>query len=81
MARKLIANGAIKRYPCVICGDPHTEAHHQDYDNPSYVVFLCRYHHTLAEYYKQLNNRGEVASITQNCLRKYGETYYKTHTY
>lgn len=35
----------IKRYPCIICGDTKSEAHHNDYEKPLDVVWLCRKHH------------------------------------
>ena len=40
-----IRSGRIKRLPCVVCGDPNSEAHHKDYTKPKEVIFLCRSHH------------------------------------
>lgn len=37
--------GVIERGPCEVCGDPKTDAHHDDYDRPFEVRFLCRRHH------------------------------------
>jgi len=37
--------GVIERKPCEVCGDPKTDAHHDDYDRPYVVRFLCRRHH------------------------------------
>lgn len=81
--RKMIADGELYRTACVICGDTPTETHHPTYDlnHPDRVVFLCRYHHSVAHYYKQLHEKGEIASITQNCVRKYHKDYKKTHIY
>ena len=42
---KEIRQGRIKRLPCVVCGKEKTEAHHESYDKPLDVVFLCRRHH------------------------------------
>ena len=36
-----IRAGRLKRQPCVRCGDEKTYAHHEDYDKPLDVVWLC----------------------------------------
>jgi len=33
--------GHIKRQPCERCGNPKTHGHHEDYDKPLEVVWLC----------------------------------------
>lgn len=35
----------VKKEPCVICGEPEVEAHHNDYGKPLEVVWYCRKHH------------------------------------
>lgn len=40
-----VRSGRITRQPCSVCGDPESEKHHPDYDNPLEVVWLCRCHH------------------------------------
>lgn len=40
-----IRDGKLKRLPCVICGDPKSEAHHLDYRSKLKVVWLCQKHH------------------------------------
>lgn len=79
--RQYISNGDIIREPCLICGDTPTETHHLNYDDPKAVVFLCKYHHTILHYYKQLRENGKISSITQNCAEKYHKTYTKLHKY
>jgi hypothetical protein len=37
--------GALVRKPCEICGEPKSEAHHDDYTKPLAVRYLCRLHH------------------------------------
>lgn len=41
-ARDAIKRGKMTRRPCVECGAPETEAHHEDYSRPLDVTFLCR---------------------------------------
>lgn len=40
-----VRRGKVKRKPCDICGDAHSEAHHSDYSRPLDVQWLCRKHH------------------------------------
>lgn len=51
---KLIAHRAVKnalragrltRQPCVECGAPNAQAHHEDYAKPLDVTWLCDPHH------------------------------------
>lgn len=44
-----IESGKIQRLPCEICGNPKSEAHHEDYTKPLYVRWLCRLHHMHVE--------------------------------
>ncbi|WBU62103.1 hypothetical protein [Paracoccus albus] len=48
-----LKRGEITRQPCEVCGHPKTDAHHDDYDAPLQVRWLCRQHHT------RLHNGGE----------------------
>jgi hypothetical protein len=45
-----IAAGKITRQPCEVCGDPNTEAHHDDYSKPFDVRHLCTRHHGELQY-------------------------------
>ena len=42
---RAILKGSMKRQPCVICGKVKSEGHHQDYDKPYDIVWLCAEHH------------------------------------
>lgn len=41
-AQKAIARGELVREPCEICGAEKTDAHHDDYNKPLEVRWLCR---------------------------------------
>ena len=43
--RGALKRGLLERQPCEICGAAETEAHHDDYDRPLAVRWLCRAHH------------------------------------
>jgi len=42
-----IADGVLVRGPCELCGAVPTEGHHEDYDLPLEVRWLCKVHHSL----------------------------------
>lgn len=50
-ARQIINNalvaGTMVKYPCVVCNDIKSEAHHEDYDKPLEIWWLCKKHHML----------------------------------
>lgn len=43
--KNAIARGVVKRQPCEVCDTPNAEAHHEDYELPFDVAWLCREHH------------------------------------
>lgn len=43
-----IRRGLVERQPCEVCGSEPTDAHHDDYDRPLTVRWLCRRHHKAA---------------------------------
>jgi hypothetical protein len=45
VARHAVASGRLARKPCEVCGLTKTEAHHDDYDKPLEVRWLCAQHH------------------------------------
>lgn len=42
---RFLKKGWLTKKPCEICGDPETEAHHDDYSKPLDVRWLCFKHH------------------------------------
>lgn len=42
---KALRAGGLVRQPCVICGEPKSHGHHEDYARPLDVVWLCAIHH------------------------------------
>jgi hypothetical protein len=48
--RTSVDNGTIKKMPCEVCGEARSEQHHDDYDKPLEVRWLCHKHH--AEHHK-----------------------------
>lgn len=60
MVKTALRNGFLKKYPCVVCGIQKTEAHHDDYNKPLDVRWLCSKHHK--EVHKKLNAEAGVAS-------------------
>lgn len=45
MVNNAVRNGKLVKLPCSVCGNPKSEAHHEDYSKPLDVIWLCRKHH------------------------------------
>lgn len=43
-----LRSGLIERQPCVECGKPQTDGHHENYNEPLAITWLCRRHHMAA---------------------------------
>jgi len=50
-AYSALRNGSIIKTGCIICGDPKTEMHHQDYSRPLEVIHVCKHHHIILDQY------------------------------
>lgn len=59
---KAIRDGALVRKPCEVCGRLPTIAHHEQYERPLDVVWLCQVHHTLRHHGRTLDQLREVAA-------------------
>ncbi len=44
-----IRDGYLQRMPCEVCGEPKSQGHHQDYNKPLDVIWLCAEHHREAD--------------------------------
>lgn len=40
-----ISSGKLKKESCRVCGNIKVEAHHEDYDFPLNIIWVCRKHH------------------------------------
>lgn len=47
--RRALKKGALSKNPCEVCGNPQSEAHHHDYNQPLDVRWLCLLHHRIIE--------------------------------
>ncbi len=45
----MVRCGFVKRLPCQVCGEIKSEAHHDDYNEPLLVRWLCSSHHKYAD--------------------------------
>jgi hypothetical protein len=43
-----VRSGKILRKPCSVCNDPNSHGHHEDYEKPLDVLWLCPIHHKEA---------------------------------
>lgn len=58
-----IKRGNIKKQPCIKCG-AFAEMHHEDYDKPLEIIWLCRKHHL--ELHKDKDLQSEIDNPTNN---------------
>jgi len=58
LVRTHIYRGKIAKLPCEICGAKNTHAHHDDYDKPLQVRWLCPTHH--CEIHKAIENGEKI---------------------
>jgi len=47
LVHRAVQKDKIKKLPCEVCGDLKSEGHHENYDKPLQVKWLCRTHHML----------------------------------
>jgi hypothetical protein len=49
--QRAVSAGALDKLPCEVCGIEAVDAHHDQYDEPLAVRWLCRRHHTRLHHY------------------------------
>lgn len=52
-AKEMVKRGVIIKTPCVKCGSLKAEMHHEDYDKPMEVIWLCKPDHVLLHLYRR----------------------------
>jgi len=50
-----IRTGKMIRKDCEVCQKPNAQGHHEDYDKPLEVIWLCPLHHTQLHLSKKLS--------------------------
>ena len=43
--KRAVKKGTLKRQPCEVCGEIKSQAHHDDYNKPLDIRWLCSKHH------------------------------------
>lgn len=49
--QRALASGALQKQSCEVCGHETVDAHHDRYDEPLNVRWLCRSHHIKLHHY------------------------------
>ncbi len=49
--QRAVKAGELEKQPCEVCGVEAVDAHHDQYDEPLKVRWLCRRHHTRLHHY------------------------------
>ena len=47
IVKRAILSGKIDKFSCRICKDKKSQAHHEDYNKPLDVIWLCQKHHDI----------------------------------
>lgn len=49
--QRALKAGILEKESCEVCGNENVDAHHDHYDDPLEVRWLCRRHHTRLHHY------------------------------
>ncbi len=72
-ARVYLTRGKIKRLPCEICGSQESQMHHEDYDRPLEVRWLCRpCHLAIHRGEAQLSTEAPVVVVESEVVTIFG---------
>jgi len=67
-----IRDGSLTKQPCEVCGETKVDAHHNDYENPLEVRWLCRKHHAEHHKNERKKDRKNVTNKLRSMLRPNG---------
>lgn len=56
----LLQRNQLERKPCEVCGKLETEAHHNSYENPLDIRWLCKEHHDALERWIRAHRKKDV---------------------
>lgn len=70
-----LKSGALKKLPCEVCGNRHSLAHHDNYDKPLLVKWLCDRHHRARHI--ELNKPMYPRGPRPKRLKRAGPGFYK----
>ncbi len=70
-ARNALKSGKLVRQPCEVCKEPKAEMHHDDYDKPLDVRWLCPLHH------RELEGRLKADQLKEILTGEEKELHYK----
>jgi len=59
ITKLIYRKNGMKRQPCSVCNFPFADAHHEDYDKPLEVIWLCRKHHK--DRHRELSGKPKTA--------------------
>lgn len=83
--RNAVRDGVLEKQPCAICGSASSEAHHEDYDKPLDVIWLCRAHHAQTHGWKTVDRAIIESEITNTAdsysviARRHGTSRQRVH--
>jgi len=68
VVQRAISAGMLEKQRCEVCGTESVDAHHDRYDEPLNVRWLCRSHHVKLHHYGEdmfpIEKIGSVAQIS-----------------
>lgn len=63
---RALRNGSLEWGACIVCGSDKSVAHHEDYDKPLDVMWLCDFHHKK-RHIELRNQVDEIAATANLC--------------
>lgn len=72
--RNALLSNKLKKGICIKCGNPNTEAHHEDYNKPLDVIWLCERCHI--EHHREKRSKGKDCIICYGVIIKIKDILY-----